>query len=148
VGLTQTRIGIPSKVDLAEREKTDESARTAFQRDWEKELDDQPWDRCEKARFLRLARWLDTRCHEDVGELLKEMEALGEPDEPLIECIGGKKEYGDRGIANPLTKEEGFGLVKKLLEQLQEKNEAHRPLGVRMLADRLAEAAGVKEGER
>jgi CRISPR-associated protein Csx10 len=148
VGLTQTRVGIPSKVDLAEREKTDESARTAFQRDWEKDLDDQPWGRCEKARFLGLARWLDTRCHEDIGELLKEMEALGEPDEQLIERIGGKKEYGDREIANPLTREEGFGLVKKLLKRLQEEDEAHRPLGVRMLADRLAEAAGGKEEGR
>ncbi len=148
VGLTGTRVKIPSKVDLAKRQETDEGARVKFREDWEQDLDDQPWSQCKDSRFLGLARWLDVHRHEDIKKLLRKMETLGKPDETLVKCIGGEKEYGDRKIANPLTEEKGFRLVKKLLKQLQEKDESHRPLGVRILADQLAEVAGEKEEGR
>jgi len=145
IGLTDAPIKIPPELALGTDAEPIESTRTKFQERWDKSLDAQPWERCEKARFLGLARWLDTHRREGVGELLDAMETLGEPDELLIGRIGGKEERGDREIAKPLAKEEGFKLVKKLLKRLQEENEAHWPLGIRMLADRLAKAAGKKE---
>jgi len=147
-GLTETQISIPSEIGLVIRGETDEGAQAKFRKGWEDDLDNQRWDRCEKACFLGLGRWLDTHRYEPIHDLLRKMEALGEPDELLVERIGGAEERGDREIANPLTDEKCFKLVKKLLKRLQEENKAHWPLGVRMLADRLAEAAGEREGER
>ena len=146
--MTDTQVEIPSDMDLAMRGDTDECAKAKFRKDWEKHLEDQQWDQCKDTCFLGLARWLDAHRHEPIDVLLGKMDALGEPDELLIECTGGAKERGDREIANPLTDKKCFGLIKKLLKRLEEENEAHRPLGVRMLADRLAEAAGGKEGGR
>lgn len=149
-GLTGTQISIPPEIDLAIRGETDEGAQAKFREDWGEDLDDQhqQWDQCKDTRFLGLARWLDAHRHEPIDELLRKMDALGEPDELLIERIGGAEERGDREIANPLTDEEGFKLVKKMLRRLQEENEAHWSLGVRMLADRLAEAVEQKEEGR
>lgn len=148
IGLTDAPIKIPPELALGTDAEPIENTRTKFQEMWNKSLDAQPWKRCEKARFLGLARWLDAHRREGVGELLDAMETLGEPDELLIGRIGGKEERGGREIANPLTEDEGFKLVKKLLKRLQEEqeeNEVHWPLGIRMLADRLAKAAGEKE---
>jgi CRISPR-associated protein Csx10 len=146
--LSGTKVTIPGAIDLGIREKTEEKARMEFREDWDKALDDTSWDSCQKPAFAGLARWLEARRHEPIGKLIEKMEALGEPDELLIEQLGGAAERGDREIANPLTEEKGFKLVKKLLKRLQGKDEAHQPLGVRMLADRLAEAAERKEGGR
>jgi hypothetical protein len=119
-----------------------------FREDWDKALDDTSWDSCQKPAFAGLARWLEAHRHEPIDELLEKMDAVGEPDAQLIELLGGAAERGDREIANQLTDEDGFTEVKKLLKRLQGKDEAHQPLGVRMLADRLAEAAERKEGGR
>ncbi|MDY6876468.1 MAG: RAMP superfamily CRISPR-associated protein [Chloroflexota bacterium] len=147
-GLTDTQIEIPSEVDLAMRGDTDEGAKAKFREDWAEYLEDQQWDQCKAIRFLGLARWLDAHRHEPIDVLLGKMDALGEPDELLIERIGGVEEHGDREIANPLADEKCFGLIKKMVNRLQEKNATHRPLGVRILADRLAEAASERERER
>ena len=145
IGLTDAPVKIPPELALGTDTEPIESTRTKFQERWNESLDTQPWKQCEKARFLGLARWLDAHRRESIGELLEAIETLGEPDELLIERLGGAEERGDREIANPLTEEKGFTLVKKLLKQLQDKDEAHRPLGVRMLADRLVKAAGKEE---
>ena len=147
-GLSDTPVKIPPNLALITGGEPDESPEEVFQQKWERTLGGRDWSPCEKARFLGLARWLDTHRHESIDELLGKMGALGEPDELLIECIGGAEERGDRGIANPLTDEDGFKLIRKLLQKLRDKDEAHRPLGVRILADRLAEAASEKEGGR
>ena len=148
--LTGTKVRIPREVDLAEKQATGGSRRVNFCKEWEEELNDPgySWGQCKGSSFLGLARWLDAHRHKDIGDLLEKMETVGEPDDLLVEHIGGEQEYGDREIANPLTKEQGFKLVKRMMKQLQEKDEAHWPLGIRMLADRLAEVAGEKEEGR
>ena len=148
-GMTGTQITIPPPVDLAIAKSTDAGARAKFREEWERDLRE-AWERnsdnqLRGARFLWLARWLDAHRHEDIGTMLEKMETLGEPDELLVKRLGGEGERGDREIANPLTHEPGFGLVKKILDELQEKDEAHWSLGIRMLADRLAEVAGEEE---
>ena len=89
--------------------------------------------------------------------LLKEMKELGSPEYSLIRIMDkdgkqygviGDEEYGDREKANRLVGTQGLVLVKSLLEQLQEKDQACWPIGFRMLADRLAYVAGQKEEGR
>ena len=134
---------------------------TTFKRKWEKALaeseqnKEKQWRQCRGTPFLALARWLDAHRHEDIAWLLVEMEELGTPDNSLIDLIRsqGKEsdedEYGDREKASRLTGT-GFKLVKDLLKQLQEQegDRDDRSLGIRMLADRLADVAGQKEGGR
>jgi len=144
-GLTETSVTIPPVVDLAGRA---ESLQATFQHNWEERLADQTWERCRDEPFLALARWLGAHQHMDIAWLLAEMEKLGRPDNQLIECVGGKEEYGDREKPDRLVGTKGLALVKKVLEQLQEEDRACWPLGIRMLADRLAEVAGQKEEER
>ncbi len=146
--LTGTRVTIPEAIDFAIWETTEESARMGFREDWRKALEDTSWDSCRDPAFAGLARWLDAHRHEPIDELLEKMSAVGEPDAQLIERLGGAEERGDREIANRLTDKDGFTEVEKLLRRLEEKEEAHWPLGVRMLADRLAEAAEREEGGR
>jgi CRISPR-associated protein Csx10 len=147
-GLSDVPIEIPA--GLAEearlegaRDKTQE-----FRESWKKALDKQTWSQCQDARFLGLARWLDARQHDAVEELLSTLETAGEPDELLIECVGGREERGDREIANPLTDEAGLKLVKRMLQRLRDEDAPAQQLGIRMVADRLAEAAGKKGEER
>lgn len=158
-GLTETSVTIPRAVDLA---GTAASAETTFRHQWEELLAEskqdkqKQWEQCRSDPFLALARWLDAHRHADIAWLLEEMEKLGTPDESLIELIrsqgkkeGDEDEYGDREKSNRLTGE-GFALVKELLEWLQQREEdrAYWPLGIRMLADRLADIAGQREGGR
>ena len=149
-GLTETSVTIPPAVDLA---VTVASAQATFRHNWEERLAEQPWERCRHDPFLALARWLDAHQHADIAWLLTEMEKLGTPDKSLIDLIRsqGKEsdedEYGDREKASRLTGA-GFALVKDLLKQLQEEDRACWLLGIRMLADQLAEVAGQKEEGR
>jgi hypothetical protein len=66
----------------------------------------------------------------------------------LIECVGGTEERGDREIANPLTDEAGFELVERMLQRLRDADAPDQQMGISMVAERLAEAAGKKEEER
>ena len=145
-GLTSTSIPIPPAIEMAQRGEA--SPQAEFRHDWKEHLADQPWERCQDDPFLALARWLDAHRHDDISRLLTEMEELGRPDTHLIERVGGEGEYGAREKPNRLVNTEGFRLVKALLERLQDEDRAHWPLGIRMLADRLAEVAGQKEEER
>lgn len=152
-GLTETSVEIREATDLAE---TAVSAEARFRQEWEQCLADQPWEKCRDDPFLALARWLDAHRHADISWLLAEVEMLGLPDRSLIDLIKsqgkeeGEDEYGDREKANRLVGTKGLALVKSLLERLQEQEEdrACWPLGIRMLADRLAEVAGQKEEGR
>jgi CRISPR-associated protein Csx10 len=143
--------GDGSEVTIPDALRTDEAkteTATPWRKQWEEALAAQPeteWDECRGEPFLALARWLDARRHEGVQWLLAEMQSLGEPNGVLVERLGGKEEYGDRGIAAPLAKKEGFALVERLLEQLRDHDPAHHLQGVHVLADRLAEVAGEKE---
>jgi len=156
--LTGTQVTIPSEVSLDIKPGT---LLTTFKRKWEETLaksereKEKQWEQCRGDPFLALARWLDAHRHEDIAWLLAEMEELGTPDKSLIDLIRsqGKRsnedEYGDREKASRLTGT-GFKLVKDLLKQLQqqERGRDDRSLGIRMLADRLAEVAGQKEEGR
>lgn len=155
-GLTGTRITIPDEVSLDVKPGT---TLATFERKWEETLvksereKEKQWEQCRGDPFLALARWLDAHRREDIAWLLAEMEKLGTPDKSLIDLIrsqgkeSGEDEYGDREKASRLTGA-GFKLVKSLLEYLQGKDQACWPLGIRMLADRLAGIAGQKEEGR
>jgi hypothetical protein len=154
-GLTGTQITIHDRVSLATKPGT---TLTTFKRKWEETLaesereKEKQWEQCQGNPFLALARWLDAHRHADIAWLLAEMKELGTPDKSLIDLIRsqGKEsdedEYGDREKASRLTGT-GFRLVKDLLKQLQEQegDRNNWPLGIRMLADRLADIATQKE---
>ena len=148
-GLSETAVAIPEDLELSSAKTV-----TEFEEWWRKTLNedergqDRHWHKCRGTGFLGLARWLDAHRHEPIDDLVEKMSAVGEPDAQLIELLGGAEERGDREIANRLTDKDGFTEVEKLLRRLEEKEEAHWPLGVRMLANRLAEVADREEGGR
>jgi CRISPR-associated protein Csx10 len=121
-----------------------------FEQEWAEALDGKPdkaWNDCQGDPFVALSRWLDAHRNENIAGLLMQMQGLGQPDALLVERVGGKQEYGDRQKNSRLT-EAGLAPIQDLLKQLQGHKRANWPLGIRMLADRLAEAAGQKEAGR
>jgi CRISPR-associated protein Csx10 len=147
-GLGDARIEIPAGLAEEAHLEGAKDETQEFRESWKKTLDGQTWSQCRDARFLGLARWLDARQHDAVEELIETLKASGEPDELLIECVGGTEERGDREIANPLTDEAGFELVERMLQRLRDADAPDQQMGISMVAERLAEAAGKKEEER
>jgi CRISPR-associated protein Csx10 len=147
-GLSDARIEIPAGLAEEAHLEGAKDETQEFRESWKKTLDGQTWSQCRDARFLGLARWLDARQHDAVEELIETLKASGEPDELLIECVGGTEERGDREIANPLTDEASFELVERMLQRLRDADAPDQQMGISMVAERLAEAAGKKEEER
>jgi CRISPR-associated protein Csx10 len=148
-GRPDSPVSIPTELRLISGEPV-----TEFEDKWRQALDreegrnNRPWSQCRDQRFLGLARWLDAHRLESIDQLMDKLDMLCEPGEQVVDAGGAGliEDIGDRGIANPLTGKKCFDLVRDILRLLQEEDEIRWPLGIRMLADRLAEAAGEEEG--
>lgn len=117
-----------------------------FRERWAKILDKYPWEKWD-GRFVALARWLHARKPMPREELTNQLDAVGQPDQALIQMIG-EAEYGIRSKDNFFQTKGKAGLkqVRTLLIELAEKDSAYWLVGVAMLAERVAAAAVGKGG--
>jgi len=117
---------------------------------WEKKLADTLPARLD-ASFVALARWLYTSADTSPRDLKAQLTSLGELPEEAFELLGGKQEYGKRHTLKPeadkLANHPGVKLVEQLLTELETFDEAFWPLGIQMLADRIAATAGKEEAK-
>jgi len=102
------------------------------------------------APFVVLAQWLYTYADTSPSELKAQLTSLGELPDEAIELLGGEQEYGKRHTLKPeadkLANHPGVKLVEQLLTELETFfDEPFWPLGIQMLADRVAAAAGKEE---
>jgi len=113
---------------------------------WEEELKKLP--KKLDPRFAVVARWLHTHSDQTPETLLGQLSAIGQPDQVLIEAIGGKPEYGDRSKDNFFAKEgaKGIQAIRQALEHLKKEEPQNWPRGIERLADWLAALTGDKKG--
>lgn len=118
-----------------------------FAKRWEEKLDDLLPVKLD-VPFVAIARWLHIHSHQPLQEVLTEIKSLGEPDESLIETIGGQSEYGARSKDNffHTQGEEAFENILKALRELAREDEEYHQRGIEILADRIASLASDKEG--
>jgi hypothetical protein len=113
-------------------------------RQWAETLDKQPWDKCSDTRFTAVARWLHANRHTSPAELAGRLTTLGQPDETLKEEV--IRCYGDRSKENKLQAQRGgIKLVGDRLSELANKSESFWPLGIEMLAERVAGAVELQK---
>lgn len=156
-GLSDTAITIERELDLALTPNAE--ARQEDRQKWADELDRMLIQTISSWRgqpFAALARWLYIQRYEDITTVLGGLQGLGNPQKPLIDRINrqgqrnGEKEFDYRESANDLQAgedKEALASVAQLLGYLrQELPGAFWPEGIRILADRIAEAADRKEG--
>lgn len=158
--IRESEIELPEALHLASGPQDE-----VFQDDWRETLDEQTANLarlCYAAPFMSVARWLHSNQNKNPKELKAQLEGLGEPDADLVQAInkGGAREaseYGERQKPNRLIQKrerlqqnklesaerqkEGLGLIYNLLETLETKDKAYWPVGIVMLADRLAGVA-------
>ncbi len=115
-------------------------------KNWEEELD--KWTRELDAPPGAVARWLYSNSQLAPSELRQELPKLGQLDQQAIELLGGEGEYGERQALKPeqdqLGKHPGVQQIAAMLEQLEHHFRNRQdlfPLGVQMLADRVAAKA-------
>jgi len=115
-----------------------------FMTHWEEELEEKLPKKLDP-RFGALARWLYAHRDESPETLLNQLNAVGEPDQTLIDAIGGESEYGSRSKDNFFAQEGKAGIqaICKALEYLKE-DQQNWSRGVAVLADQLAARAGDK----
>lgn len=115
-----------------------------WERNWRKILDRSKWQTCKDPCFTAVARWLHSNRDLSPKKLAGEITELGEPSKSLFQWIG-EQEYGDRHKANRLqSHNKGIELIQNLLLQLEDIDGSH-PVGIEMLADRVAVAAKKEE---
>jgi CRISPR-associated protein Csx10 len=151
--------GIASDLEFPQALKpkpTRSSDEEHFRDEWISILDKEPWSKkCKDQRFTAVARLLHTQVNESpednlIDHLLNKLRNLGEPDAELIEVID---EYGDRGEDNFFKKEgqkggkEGLDIIRNLLDTLKREDDEFWPLGIQMLAERIAAAVETKKEE-
>ncbi len=137
-------------------QSTSSSDEKRFQDDWENILGDAKFwkEKCQDERFSAVARWLHANRHRLPKDLKTELALMGKLPKDAIELLGGKEEYGKRYELKPeadqLAKTPGIDLVKQMLTELEEFEECRRfwPLGIQMLAERIAAAVETKKEER
>lgn len=154
--------------------ETESEANAPFEKTWTGKLDAaRQWDECRGDPYKALARWLYEHQKLAIPELREKMTALGQikpsktelddsiPDDMLVNRLDGsseydnqdkakrseakRREYGARDKANRLAGTPGFKMVQALLNDLATMDDSNPPLGVKMLADRLALAAEQKK---
>ena len=143
-----------SNIRLPKKMRLDDSVdpKRPFARRWETKLkEDSGFKHCRDQRFISVARMLHTHADESPEELIGRLKEFGEPDTALIETID---EYGDRSEDNFFKKEvsdggkKGLDKVREYLNNLKQENDDLWPLGIQMLAERIAAAVDSKEEER
>jgi CRISPR-associated protein Csx10 len=125
-----------------------------FREKWMGTLENQPWSKkCKDQRFAAVARMLHIHAEESPQDLRAQLASLGELPDEAIELLGGEKEYGKRHTLKPeadqLANHAGIELLAQMLTEL-EKLEGYRhlwPLGIQMLAERIAAAVGTEKEE-
>jgi CRISPR-associated protein Csx10 len=135
-----------SAIRLEERmRQASRPTKDTFITHWEKELEETLPKKLDP-RFGALARWLYAHRDESPETLLNQLNAVGEPDQTLIDAIGGESEYGSRSKDNFFAQEGKAGIqaICKALEYLKEKDQQNWSRGVAVLADQLAARAGDK----
>ncbi len=135
-------------------------AKARSEKIWQETLDNSSnnWTKCKDSRFMAVARWLHHHIDTPPAELAQRIRSPqdaphtwrpGEPDQQLIEVIT-QDEYGDRTKENKLTADHNTGLqlIADILGKLAENRnyEPYWPLGVQMLAERVA-ASVEKKGD-
>jgi CRISPR-associated protein Csx10 len=150
-----SHIPLPKEMRLGKTSSHDPiSSERRFVKKWEKKLkQDSGFEHCSDQRFGALARYLHTHSHippkvfvrlfteeRDCDKVDLE-KVFGEPDDTLIEAIG-KVEYGARSKENFFAGKgkSGFRIVCEALKYLEKENSQHWPLGIQMLAERIAAA--------
>lgn len=107
--------------------------------------------------FAALARWLyscsDTRIDELISQLKVDQEqfVLGQPQETLINAIGGDEEYGKRDIDNFYTNEvcvKGIRKIRQALKYLKDLDQSFHRRGIEQVADSIAGLTREKEVSR
>lgn len=124
-----------------------------FRREWQERLTNKAWDGKIKAAYEPVARLLFLYRHLPPSEL-KQWLALDKNGRPQAllksENLWGNKELlaADK---EPRLDAEGMSFIVQLVDEL-EQEVAHRPgelwpIGLELLADRIAEEAGIKQGD-
>lgn len=119
-----------------------------FEARWGEDLDNRAdWAKCKNAQFIAVARWLHAEADKLPAQLAEQLVGLGTPDQALQAAIS-PVEYGDRTKDNKLEKAEraGIKLIQDLLTELSEREEDKNywPLGIKLLADRVASSVEMK----
>ena len=155
VGLSTTPQVIPKEMALATR--PGEKTAPELTREWRETLEDamqteaRRWRKAKGLPYVALARWLDANRHRDVAALIEELTLLGIADDDLKTLIrgpgyhAGEDEYGEREQQNRFDEIQGLSLVKELLRKLYDQSQDFWPLGIEILADCVADFAGLKE---
>jgi len=152
-GLSGTLQSLPKEMALA----TQPGKKTVpeLTREWRKTLEDaiqteaRRWRKAKGLPYVALARWLDANRYRDVAALIEELTLLGIADEKLKTLIRGpgyrtgEDEYGEREQQNRFDEIQGLSLVKELLRKLYDKSQDFWPLGIEILADYVADFAGL-----
>jgi CRISPR-associated protein Csx10 len=125
--------------------------RRQFIQRWEARLEqDSDFARCRDQRFASVARTLHTHADDSPQDLLDRLDKFGEPDTTLIDTID---EYGCRSKDNFFKKEgqdggkEGMEVIKRALNSLIQEDKALWPLGIQILAKRVAAAVESEDKE-
>ncbi|MGC9400699.1 MAG: RAMP superfamily CRISPR-associated protein [Anaerolineae bacterium] len=148
--------GIASDIELPPALKpksTRSSDEEHFRDEWEDILGDaKTWkEKCHDKRFRAVARWLHANRRREPKDLKTDLKSIGELPEDAIELLGGKEEYGKRYGLKPekdrLAKHPGIKGVDQMLTELEDFDEKFWPLGIQMLAERIAAAAGAETGK-
>ena len=157
--VSESRIRLPDSMHLGKT--SDEAILTRqFVQRWEKRLKQKSdFEHCNDPRFGALARCLHTHSrvppkvfvrffteNRDCDKVNLER-VFGEPDDALIETIGD--EYGARSKDNFFAGKgkTGFKAVCEALKYLEKQESQHWPLGIQMLAERIAAAVETKKEE-
>lgn len=123
-------------------------AENAFRTEWAKKLDGKDWAVFAIPKlaqsYTALARWLHAHQGVPPADLQGRLGSLGEPDDTLKSAIG---EYGDRSKDNKLKGTPGLKLVDTLLGELAREEATCWPMGIVMLAERVAGAVEQKGGK-
>ncbi len=154
------------RLEEAMYRKDQRGRKDAFTKQWEEKLEELlPSGKRLKPPFVALARWLhahsdqapaeileffNARFQDDNGkcESLNLQQVFGEPNDVLIEVIGGKAEYGARSKDNFFTSE-GENVMLKIcnaLKELESEEQHHWSEGIEILANRIAALIDNQEG--
>jgi CRISPR-associated protein Csx10 len=153
--VTGSNIGLPEGMQLDSTSSDEFIGRERrFVQWWEKKLrKDSGFQHCRDQRFTAVARMLHIHADKAPRDLKAQLASLGELPEKAIELVGGEGEYGKRHTLKPeadqLANHPGIKLVDQMLTELEKLEEYRRfwPLGVQMLAERIAAAVETEKEE-
>ncbi len=144
-------LNLPQALHLSSIWSSDEKH---FREEWTTVLDSEPWEaKCQDPKLIAVARVLHTFADIPPNDLKAQLTSLGKLPKEAIELLGGEQEYGKRHKLKPeadkLANHPGVKLIQQMLEKLENLlktfDDSFWPLGIQMLADRVAAAAGKEE---